>query len=298
MRITFNSQYRDAAAGIEAASERLIDLQRQVSTGRRIQKASDDPAAASAVVTERAQLAQVEQYSRAADSVSSRLTVVDTVLSDLIQKITAAQSMAMRARGSTKSADEREAAAQELIGIRAALLDDMNASFRGSYVFAGAAATTKPYSVGGSGAVSAYAGSTVEVSVEIGQDRAVTVGFNGDTITKGTEVKDVFAVIDDLVTAARAGDNDGLGTGIDALGRAFTRATTAQMRVGVGMNAIEGEQLRLQALRLAGTERVSKLEDADLPAAISGMTQADTAYRAALGAVGTAARVSLMDYLG
>lgn len=298
MRVTFNSQYRDAAAAIEDATGRLVDLQRQVASGRRVEKPSDDPAAAAAAVTERAQLAQMEQYSRAADSVGSRLTVVDTVLSDVIQKITAATSSAMRARGSEKSADEREAVAQELIGVRGALLDDMNVSFRGTFVFAGAAATTRPYSVDGGGAVSPYAGSTTEVTVDVGQDRAVTVGFNGDTITKGTDAKDVFAVIDDLVIAVRAGDNDGIGTGMDALNRALTRASTAQIRVGVAMNTIEGEQLRLQQVRLAATERISKLEDANMVEAISGMNQAEAAYRAALGAVGAAARVSLMDYLG
>jgi flagellin-like hook-associated protein FlgL len=43
--------------------------------------------------------------------------------------------------------------------------------------------------------------------------------------------------------------------------------------------------------------RVSKDEDADLTAAISELTRADTAYRAALGAIGRASRTSLMDYL-
>jgi flagellar hook-associated protein 3 FlgL len=296
MRITFNSQYRDAAAGIEEASSRLGEYQRQVSTGRRIEKPSDDPSGSAILVTEKSQLARVEQYERASDSVKSRMTVVDTVLSDIIQKLSAAQTSAQSARGSLKSADEREAAAQDLEGIRAALLSDMNTSFRGSYVFAGAASTTIPYTVGGGGAVGAYAGSTTEVTVDIG--RPVTVGFNGDTIVKGSDAQDVFAVIDALVTAVRAGDNDGITTGMDGLGRAMTRATTAQMRVGVALRTIEGEQVTLQETRISTAARVDTLEAVDMAEAISGMTQADAAYRAALGAVGTAARVSLMDYLG
>ena len=56
--------------------------------------------------------------------------------------------------------------------------------------------------------------------------------------------------------------------------------------------------MRLQDTKLASTERLSRLEDADMAEAIAGMTRADAAYRAALGAVGTAARVSLLDYLG
>jgi flagellin-like hook-associated protein FlgL len=64
------------------------------------------------------------------------------------------------------------------------------------------------------------------------------------------------------------------------------------------MRLIDGEKLRLEDMRIAAMSRVSKFEDANLAEAISDMSRADSAYRAALGAVSTAARVSLLDYLG
>ena len=51
-------------------------------------------------------------------------------------------------------------------------------------------------------------------------------------------------------------------------------------------------------MRIAAMSRVSTFEDANLAEAVSSMNRADTAYKAALGAVSTAARVSLLDYLG
>ena len=298
MRITFNNQYRDAARGIEVASESLIEAQRKVSSGKRISRPSDDPSAAATAVTERAQIASIEQYSRAADSVASRLTVVDSALTDIVERITAAQSTALSGMGTTRSAAEREAAAKALEGIRGTLLDDFNTSFHGSYVFAGAAATTKPYTIGGGGAVGSYAGSSTEVAVDIADEQAVTVAFNGDTIAKGTAGSHVFKTLEDLAAALRAGDDSAAQTAFAALGDAFSRAVGAQTRVGVALRTIEGEQVRLQDTKLASTERLSRLEDADMAEAIAGMTRADAAYRAALGAVGTAARVSLLDYLG
>jgi flagellar hook-associated protein 3 FlgL len=296
VRITFNSQYRDAAAGIETASESLIEAQRQVASGKRISRPSHNPSAAATAVTERAQIATVEQYSRAANSVASRLTVVDSALGDIVEKLTAAQSTALSGMGSTRSAAEREAVAQSIEAIRATLLDDFNTSFHGAYIFAGAASTTKPYAISG-GAVGAYAGSTTEVAVDIGDEQAVTVGFNGDTIAKGSATSHVFKTLEDLAAALRAGNDTAAQTALVALGDASTRAITAQTGVGVAMRTIEGEKARLQDIKLAGTERLSKLEDADMAEAISGMTRADAAYRAALGAAGTAARVSLLDYL-
>jgi flagellar hook-associated protein 3 FlgL len=94
-----------------------------------------------------------------------------------------------------------------------------------------------------------------------------------------------------------AGDNDAIGTGIAGLQRVFDRATTAQTSVGNNMQAIDAEKVRLQQMAQSGSERLSKLEDLNMASAITEMQQADAAYRAALGAVGTVSKVSLLDYL-
>jgi flagellin-like hook-associated protein FlgL len=63
------------------------------------------------------------------------------------------------------------------------------------------------------------------------------------------------------------------------------------------MHEIDTQKLRLQQMRLSGTERLSKLEEANMAEAITNMTNAEAAYQAALGAVSTATRASLLDYL-
>lgn len=297
MRITFNSQHRDASAAIETASERLLHAQRQVSSGRRIGKISDDPTAAATSIAERGHLAQVDQYTRAADSVASRLSVVDTVLSDVVSKLTAARTVATAARNSTATASQRSALAQELGGIRDALLDNMNTTLHGKYLFAGASVTTRPYAVTPPATVPSYAGSGSEVEVDVGNDRAVKIAYDGAAITQGTDSQDLFGALDDLITAVTAGDRDAIGIGLDALERGFNRATAAQTRVGNDMQVIDAQKLRLQQMRLSTRERLSRLEDVDMADAITEMTHADAAYRAALGAVGTTSRVSLLDYL-
>jgi len=297
MRITFNSQFRDGAAGIDSASERLIEAQRQVATGRRLNKVSDDPTAASSSVAERSSLGAIEQYTRTADGVASRLTVVDTVLSDIVELLTKAQSVAMNGRGSTKTTEQRAAVAEELRGIRSALLDNFNTSFQGTYVFAGANSTTPPYTEGGGGAVNPYAGSTTELEVEIGDGRVVTMAFDGNTIAQGGDAEHLFDAMDDLMAAVTAGDEAGVTTGMTALERAFTRASGAQSRLGNDMNEIDSHKLRLQQMKLSSNERLSKLESTNMAEAITNMANAQTAYQAALGAVSSATRVSLLDYL-
>jgi flagellar hook-associated protein 3 FlgL len=297
MRATFASQFRDAAAGLQGATERMLDAQREVASGKRINKISDDPTGASTSVAERNALGAVEQYQRAADSVGSRLTVVDTVLSDVIEVLTRAQAVALSGQGSSKTQVQRDAAAQELRGLRAAVLDDLNPTVHGVYIFSGASAGTPPFQPGGGGAINPYAGSTTEVAVDIGDGRSVTVGFNGNTIAQGGAGQHVFDTFDDLIAALAAGDDDAVTTGIQELQATFTRATTAQGALGADLQDIDAQKLRLQQMKIATGERLSKLEDANMAEAISHFSQADTAYRAALGAVGTATRVSLLDYI-
>src|SRR5690349_69981 len=119
--------YREAGAGIETATERLTEFQRQVSTGKRLEKPSDDPSGTMTAITEHAGLATVEQYTRAATSVGSKLTVIDTLLSDMVEKLTSASTAVTSARGTEQTQAQREAAAQQLESVKASLLDNFNA---------------------------------------------------------------------------------------------------------------------------------------------------------------------------
>ena len=148
MRVTFNAQNRNSTAGLEDAASRLIEFQRQVSTGKRIEKPSDDPSATLGSIGEHAETAAIDQYARATDTVASRLSVVDTVLSDLIMQLERGQVSAASARGSTKTQLQRDAAATDLEGIRDTIFGDMNTSFNGTFVFSGSASTVAPYYAG------------------------------------------------------------------------------------------------------------------------------------------------------
>ena len=50
MRMTAATIYRDMNASMERAGERLLDLQQQAASGKRISKPSDDPSGAAAAI--------------------------------------------------------------------------------------------------------------------------------------------------------------------------------------------------------------------------------------------------------
>lgn len=297
MRITNQTLYRDARASIQHSSEQLLEAQREVSSGKKISKPSDDPTAMATSIGQRAELATIETYQRAADSGTSRLTVVDTALSDLVDKLTAVQSAGMAGAGAPRTPEQREAAAQTLEGLKQAIFEDLNTSFNGTYVFAGANSTTPPFTQGAGGVVSAYQGSTRQVTLDVDQGRSVTIGIDGSTISQGTAAASIFDDLDTLIAAVRAGNNTVISQKLPDIEAGFRRATAAQTRVGVQLAALESTQSQLVDRHLSAETRVAQNEDVNMAEAISGLTQAENAYNAALGATGKLSRRSLMDYL-
>jgi flagellar hook-associated protein 3 FlgL len=294
MRVTFNN-LNDGIAALNVAASALDRAQDQLSTGKRVRAASDDPAAAQRAVGSRAEIATLDAYTRSAESADARLTAIDTVLTDVIERLTEAKATATGARGSTATPQSREAAARQLEGIRDAILGGINTQVGGTSLFSGGEVLSSAYVL--TAGAWTYQGDTSTITVATGSGRSVKTALDGQAIMQGTDATDAFTELDALAAAIRAGDEAGISAGVAALDRAFDRAVRAQSSVGVDLNGLEEDQQQVAALRLASQKRLSKDEDADLAKAASDLARADTAYRAALGAISTAGRVSLMDYL-
>ena len=294
MRVTFQS-INDGIGAVNTAAEQFARAQRQVETGRRIQSPSDDPSAAMRVIQGTNELATIDAYTRANDTASSRLTVLDTVMGTMVDRLSEAQAAAAQGRGTTANTATRQALSAKLLGIRDGLISDFNSRFRGTALFAGSEVQATAYAqVAGAWT---YQGDAAEVTVEVGRNRSVTVALAGQAIAKGSEPVDIFTALDNLATAVLAADETAMATGMDALTRAFDRAVRAQSLVGVDEQGVNEEQQSLSSFRLATLQAVVKDRDTNMAAAITEMNQADTAYRASLQAVGATAKVSLLDYL-
>lgn len=297
MRVTFNSSFSQSSHDLTRATEELVRRQREVSSGRSLNAVSDNPSAAAASVRERSDLATLGQYQQAADSATSRLTVIDSVLSDTILRLTDAQTAILSARGSAVPEAQRQAAANDLVGIRDAIFGNFNTSFRGTHLFGGSSGTAAPFVRAADGTVTMTGFDGTPLLVDIGREISVQMSYDGRDIAQGSAAESVFEALDRAIAAVRSGDDPGMASALASLQTAFDRATATQSHVGTSMNMIEGQLGRVRELKLAGEARVADNEGVNLAEAISQMNHADTAYRASLGAIGTSGRMTLMDYL-
>jgi flagellar hook-associated protein 3 FlgL len=294
MRIIFDV-LRDGLSAINTAADQMALAQRQTASGKRVSAASDDPLAVQQAVGEHAAIGTLDAYTRAADSVAPRLAAADNVISDIVQKLTSVLVAATSARGSAVSPATRDAAAKEVSGLRDALVGNLNTTFNGTYLFSGSRVDQAAYAqIGGAWT---YQGDGAPVRVEVDRGRQIAVSFDGQAIVQGADATDVFTELEALITAIENGDNDAIGAGMQAVQRAFDRAQISLGRLGVDERSLDDAYARLSGLKIAAETRRSKLEDANLAEAATRLQQADTSYRAALAAVSTAERLSLLDYL-
>ncbi len=136
-------------AGIDALSRRQTDLQslqEQMTTGKRVAKASDDPAAAARAERAMASVERTVTSQRAVDASKVAMTQTESSLGsagDLMQQ--ARELMVSAGNGSYTDA-ERQSIANQIKGLRTQLLTLANQDDgAGTYLFGGQGATQKPF---------------------------------------------------------------------------------------------------------------------------------------------------------
>ena len=79
-RVTQQTMQRSTLANLQLSLSTMADMQAKMSSGKKIQVPSDDPAAASDLLRLRGEQRAQTQYSRNADDGNSWLTTIDTAI--------------------------------------------------------------------------------------------------------------------------------------------------------------------------------------------------------------------------
>jgi flagellar hook-associated protein 3 FlgL len=295
MRVTFQSTFRNGLFDVSNAAEVYSAKSAQVSSGKRIQAPSDDPSAFSGGVRERSEMSTLDTFISSGDSAGSRLSVADSVLSDVITEIEATQSAGAAGRSTVLTQAQRDATALQIRGLRDSVLESLNTQYQGIYLFSGGQSNTPPYAAGPP--PSAYQGDAKVQSVDVSRGKAVQVTWDGSQVTQGSAANDIFTTLTNLSNAVQTGDMAGIDAAMLEVNAGHDRVTAVQSNVGANIAGLTEDRGRLSALRRAADSRRSGFEEANLAEAISGSAQAQQAYQASLAALSKAGQLSLLDYL-
>jgi flagellar hook-associated protein 3 FlgL len=146
MRVTTALSYE---TGIDTLQQRKQDLdaaQRQLTTGKRVNKASDDPAAAARAERALATTARNESSQRALDASRTVMQLTESALADAGELMQQARELVLAAGNGTYTDKEREALALQLRSVREQLMSVANRpDGRGSFLFSGQGASQPPF---------------------------------------------------------------------------------------------------------------------------------------------------------
>ena len=159
MRIATANAYD---VGLDTLARRQADLnalQDQLTTGKRVNRASDDPAAAARAERALASIGRSDTSQRAVDASKVLITQAESTLGDAGDLLQRARELMVSAGNATYSDTDRKGIADELQQIRDQLLSLANSGDgSGTYLFGGPGSTQKPFIDTASGVQFAAAG--------------------------------------------------------------------------------------------------------------------------------------------
>lgn len=267
----------------------------EVSTGKRLNLPSDDPAAMAILILNKASQAECDQYQQNISSVRSSLQTADSALSSVLTSLNRAITLGAEGANGTVSSADRSAIAGELNGIRDQILALANTTFNGSYIFGGARTASPPFvpSASDPSGVS-YQGDSTITDVPIGDGVTVAANKPGDQLFSATG-HNVFAALQDLTAAL--GNGTGIDTATESLRAAFDNLTSERVPYGNSMQQLDAGNTFVANDKLQFQAQENSLSGVNMAEAISRLTNAENARSATLAAASRIGQKTLIDYL-
>ena len=274
-RISSNTLFESNIGRLLARQAELIATQDQISSGRRVNTAADDPLAAGAALAIDRSIAELDRFGLNANVLGNRLNLQESKLTQAGEALLRARELSIQAANAPLSSSDRATIAREIRQIRDGLLGIANGvDAAGRYLFGGAQDDRPPFVDAATGV--AYVGDQVQRRIDVapalaladtepgsevwmrvpsGDGRIAAAAAPGNT---GTGLLGTFGVVD--AAAWAAGGSAGYRVAFtsatsweiqDAAGLALVPPQTGPYAPGATV-AFEGLQLRLSGTPAAG----------------------------------------------
>ncbi|WNM62816.1 flagellar hook-associated protein FlgL [Candidatus Nitrospira neomarina] len=168
MRVTDRQQVDALLRAIQGIQRNIGERQEQISSGKRVNRPSDDPAASERINQFRNVLRTTEHRLNTVNEGMGRLNLSDSVLEQAGNTVQRAKELALNMASDTNTSVERRNAAQEVQQLILGLAGIANTQLNGRFVFAGSQTKTEPFVPGsatGSAGIANGGGASVGVSV-------------------------------------------------------------------------------------------------------------------------------------
>jgi flagellar hook-associated protein 3 FlgL len=302
MRITQRSIITTSLQGLNSNQEAISKLQMQLTSGKTINKPSDNPTGTNAAMQTRQEIAGAEQYSRNISDGIGVLDATDSALQSMVKQVQKVRDLTVQASNDGAMSDaSRAAIATQMSGIRDGLLGLANTAVQGRPLFGGVTSGSTAYNAT-TGAYVGFGGTTVPpvpavpVTRQVSENDAIRVDITGPEAFGDPASGDLFALVGSIA-AHVVNDPTALKDDLADLDVALNRMLSAAADIGTRTNRMETAQQVNADLKLTLASRSADIENIDLAKTMMNLQMQQIGYEAALGATAKAIQPTLLDFL-
>ncbi len=185
MRIADKMALNQVNAGIQKNRSELADLQNQAATQKRVNKPSDDPLAATRVLSARTNVNANQQFIKNINQAKTFLEFSDQSLGEMTEVLTRAKELAIaQATDAGANATSRTVTATEIGQLFDQTVQVGNRKLGDRFLFGGFKTTNPPFTKNGE-----YSGDIGEMKVAINKDADVAINMPGSRIFLGQGIR-------------------------------------------------------------------------------------------------------------
>ena len=293
MRISNLGFINTVKRNLAAPAEEMGRLYAQTSSGKRLQKLSDDPQAMVRALGAHASLNALDARRSVAQQGQELLSATDSALGQITASLSQARDLALRAATSSLGDSERAALAQQVRSLQSALVLTGNTNVGGHYLFSGSRTDTAPLQETAAGGLPvAYQGNYTELTYQASADQRTAVGFTGAEVfnypdgggaraVPGVD-QDVFSTLSDLANAIETGDNGQLEQLTGDLDQLHAHTVNLRGEAGVLAQRWDDTLSAADDTSVLLNQVLADEESVDYTSAIVDLSNLQTAYQAAL----------------
>ncbi len=292
MRVTSFTIFNQLTRAFQRNVNELSDLYNKLSSGRKMDKPSDDVIGTARAMDYKISINDNEQYKRNIDEAESHLSFTETTLSSVSGILTRVRELAIEGANGSQSADSRASIAEEAAALNDQLMSLANTKFRDRYIFSGFKTSTEAFDSN-----FIYQGDTGLINVTIDRNANIAINITGD---KAFSVNGVtfFKTLDDLRTALENNDLAGIQAALTPLDDAINQVSNIRADVGARLSYLENQKSRIEDNNLNLKTVLSNTEDTDMAETISEVSKTEAALEALRQSGAKIISQSLMDFLG
>ncbi len=137
MRVTNSMLVGNMMRNLNNNLRRLDKYQNQLSTGKKVRYASDDPVVVSRALKLRTDLSELEQYEKNTNDALSWLEITESAVADVGDVLQRARELTVQAANGATTTEDKQKIMEEMKQLKKQIISSGNTTYAGRYVFSG-----------------------------------------------------------------------------------------------------------------------------------------------------------------